>query len=134
MQILPPLAAVLRGGFSFGEVRVLTKPPNIANDPFKSAKWDELTAGRGFTASDAPRPRALTPSHQPRDTPAPDIFSEGAKSDRTAPGKKRLYARGVASRDGRGTPPCSRVRWKEIKRFLLSFYLLFLPTDIQESR
>jgi hypothetical protein len=33
---------------------VLTKPPNIANDPFKSAKWDELTAGRGFTTSDAP--------------------------------------------------------------------------------
>ena len=33
---------------------MLTKPPNIANDPFKSAKWDELTAGRGFTTSDAP--------------------------------------------------------------------------------
>ena len=32
----------------------LAKPPNIANDPFKSAKWDELTAGRSFTTSDAP--------------------------------------------------------------------------------
>ena len=26
---------------------MLAKPPNIANDSFKSAKWDELTAGRG---------------------------------------------------------------------------------------
>ena len=33
---------------------MLSKPPNIANDPFKSAKWDELTAGRNFTTSDAP--------------------------------------------------------------------------------
>ena len=54
MQILPPLTAVLRGGFSFGEVSVLSKPPNIANDEFKSAKWDELTAGRAFAQSDAP--------------------------------------------------------------------------------
>ena len=33
---------------------MLTKPPNIANDEFKSAKWDELTAGRAFAQSDAP--------------------------------------------------------------------------------
>ena len=33
---------------------MLTKPPNIANDSFKSAKWDELTAGRAFAQSDAP--------------------------------------------------------------------------------
>lgn len=31
-----------------------TKPPSVANDPFKSAKWDELTAGRSFSESDAP--------------------------------------------------------------------------------
>lgn len=31
-----------------------TKPPSVANDPFKSAKWDELTAGRAFSESDAP--------------------------------------------------------------------------------
>ena len=42
MQILPPLTAVLRGGFSFGEVPVLTKPPNIANEEYKNAKRDEL--------------------------------------------------------------------------------------------
>ena len=33
---------------------MLTKPPNVENDAFKSAKWDELTAGRAFTQSDAP--------------------------------------------------------------------------------
>ncbi len=32
----------------------LTKPPNIENDEFKSAKWDELTTGRTFTQSDTP--------------------------------------------------------------------------------
>ncbi len=30
------------------------KPPSVANDPFKSAKWDEITAGRKFKQSDAP--------------------------------------------------------------------------------
>lgn len=33
---------------------MLTKPPNVENDAFKSAKWDELTAGRTFTQSDVP--------------------------------------------------------------------------------
>ena len=33
---------------------MLTKPPNVENDAFKSAKWDELTTGRAFTQSDAP--------------------------------------------------------------------------------
>ena len=32
---------------------MLAKPPNIANDSFKSAKWDELTQGRDFRQSDA---------------------------------------------------------------------------------
>ena len=30
------------------------KPASVASDPFKSAKWDELTAGRDFSQSDAP--------------------------------------------------------------------------------
>lgn len=30
------------------------KPPQVAADPFMSAKWDELTAGRGFAQADAP--------------------------------------------------------------------------------
>ena len=32
----------------------LTKPPQVENDEFKSAKWDELTSGRRFAQSDAP--------------------------------------------------------------------------------
>ena len=30
------------------------KPKTIEADPFKSAKWDELTRGRSFSQSDAP--------------------------------------------------------------------------------
>ena len=32
----------------------LVKPGSVANSPFKSAKWDEITAGREFRESDAP--------------------------------------------------------------------------------
>lgn len=30
------------------------KPASVASDPFKSAKWDELTRGRRYRPSDAP--------------------------------------------------------------------------------
>lgn len=30
------------------------KPPSIANDPFKSSKWDEIITGRKFDESDIP--------------------------------------------------------------------------------
>ena len=43
---------------------MLAKPPNIANDEFKSAKWDELTAGRNFTTSDAPALALLCQWHK----------------------------------------------------------------------
>lgn len=33
---------------------MIEKPPAVAGDAFKSAKWDEITAGRDFTRSDAP--------------------------------------------------------------------------------
>lgn len=32
----------------------MDKPRQISEDPFKSAKWDEITAGRSFRQSDAP--------------------------------------------------------------------------------
>lgn len=32
----------------------LEKPASISNNAFKSAKWDELTAGRNFKKSDVP--------------------------------------------------------------------------------
>lgn len=33
----------------------ITKPPGIESNPFKSAKWDELTQGREFARSSAPQ-------------------------------------------------------------------------------
>lgn len=33
---------------------MLDKPSSIANSPFKSAKWDEITKGRNFQQSDIP--------------------------------------------------------------------------------
>ena len=41
----------------------LPKPPSVASDPFKSAKWDELTAGRDFRPSDAPTLALLVQWH-----------------------------------------------------------------------
>lgn len=32
----------------------IRKPPSVASDPFKSAKWDELARGRSLRASDSP--------------------------------------------------------------------------------
>ena len=32
----------------------VAKPPSVANDPWRSAKWDEIVAGREFRPSDAP--------------------------------------------------------------------------------
>ena len=33
---------------------MLEKPSSVENDPYKSAKWDEITASRRFKESDAP--------------------------------------------------------------------------------
>lgn len=32
----------------------IEKPPSVASNPVKSAKWDELTAGRDFQESEVP--------------------------------------------------------------------------------
>lgn len=42
----------------------IRKPNAIANDPFKSAKWDEITAGRRFRQSDAPTIALLCQWHK----------------------------------------------------------------------
>lgn len=42
----------------------VVKPPSIEVDPFKSAKWDELTAGRAFRPSDAPTLAMLCQWHK----------------------------------------------------------------------
>ena len=43
---------------------MLTKPESVAADPFKSAKWDELTRGRSFGQSDAPALSLLCQWHK----------------------------------------------------------------------
>ncbi len=44
--------AVLRGGFfdARGGAMTLTKPPQVENDEFKSAKWDDLATGFGVVS------------------------------------------------------------------------------------
>ena len=42
----------------------IRKPNAIASDPFKSAKWDEITAGRKFQQSDAPTLALLCQWHK----------------------------------------------------------------------
>ena len=42
----------------------LAKPPDIAADEFKSAKWDELTSGRSYRQSDAPALALLCQWHK----------------------------------------------------------------------
>jgi hypothetical protein len=32
---------------------MLAKPPDIEADPFKNAKWDEITKGRDFSQADS---------------------------------------------------------------------------------
>lgn len=41
----------------------VSKPASVARDPFKSAKWDELTAGRRFRSSDVPTLTLLVQWH-----------------------------------------------------------------------
>ena len=43
---------------------MLSKPPGIESDAFKSAKWDEITAGRDFAPSDAPTLALLCQWHK----------------------------------------------------------------------
>ena len=43
---------------------MLTKPPGIESDAFKSAKWNEITAGRDFAPSDAPTLALLCQWHK----------------------------------------------------------------------
>lgn len=42
----------------------IRKPSAIASDPFKSAKWDEITSGRRFQQSDAPTIALLCQWHK----------------------------------------------------------------------
>ena len=54
----------------------LAKPPGIESDPFKSAKWDELTAGRNFPQSDAPALSLLCQWYKIADTAQDELSGE----------------------------------------------------------
>lgn len=41
----------------------ISKPASVASDPFKSAKWDEITNGRDFSPSDVPTLELLCQWH-----------------------------------------------------------------------
>lgn len=75
--------AVLRGGFLLpkrGDPMPLTKPPGIESDPFKSAKWDELTQGRSFSQSDAPALSLLCQWYKIADTAQEELDNFGGQT------------------------------------------------------
>ena len=55
----------------------LTKPANVESDPFRSAKWDELTAGRDFSQADAPTLALLVSWYQVIEQCMDDIGANG---------------------------------------------------------
>ena len=55
----------------------ISKPANVAADPFRSAKWDELTAGRDFSQADAPTLALLVSWYQVIDQCMDDIGANG---------------------------------------------------------
>ena len=55
----------------------LEKPANISNDDFRSAKWDELVAGRDFSQSDVPTLALLVSWYQVIEQCMDDIGANG---------------------------------------------------------
>ena len=56
----------------------LDKPYTIASDPYRSAKWDELTEGRNFLASDVPALTLLVQWYQIVDKCIEDMSTNGS--------------------------------------------------------
>lgn len=54
----------------------LTKPPSVEHDPYRSAKWDELTRGRDFRSSDVPALTLLVQWYQIVDRCIEDMSDE----------------------------------------------------------
>ena len=59
---------------------MLTKPPGIESDAFKSAKWDEVTAGRDFAPSDAPTLALLCQWHKVAQQAMDELDSFGSQT------------------------------------------------------
>lgn len=58
----------------------IRKPAAVENDPYKSAKWDELTAGRTFAQSDAPTLALLCQWHKVADTAMDELDRFGGET------------------------------------------------------
>lgn len=58
----------------------LAKPAAVEADPFKSAKWDELTEGRSFRPSDAPALALLCQWYKIADTAMDELDSFGGQT------------------------------------------------------
>lgn len=58
----------------------ITKPPSIESDPFKSAKWDELTQGRTFVQSNAPALALLCQWYKIADTAQDELDNFGGQT------------------------------------------------------
>lgn len=58
----------------------LMKPPGIESDAFKSAKWDEITAGRDFAPSDAPTLALLCQWHKVAQQAMDELDSFGSQT------------------------------------------------------
>ena len=55
----------------------LEKPRSVADSPYRSAKWDELTASRDFTQADAPYLALLCQWYEVNDTALEEISGGG---------------------------------------------------------
>lgn len=55
----------------------VSKPASVAASPFKSAKWDEITAGREFKESDSPALALLCQWYEIVDKCMEDISVDG---------------------------------------------------------
>ncbi len=53
------------------------KPRSVAESPYRSAKWDEITEGRDFNQADAPLLAMLCQWHEINDTALEEIESLG---------------------------------------------------------
>lgn len=56
---------------------ILEKPSSVADSPYRSAKWDELTEGREFSKSDVPLLALLCQWYEVNDTALEEIEMGG---------------------------------------------------------
>ena len=57
---------------------MIEKPRSVADSPYRSAKWDEITEGRDFKQADAPLLALLCQWYEVNDTALEEIESGGS--------------------------------------------------------